>query len=66
MSISVLKTLSFEPSLFLVYINYLPESFNAKVRLLADDTIVYFTVNPSSNSQTLQTDDPRLSNRGSG
>mgnify|MGYP001803679825 CR=1 FL=1 len=31
------------PSLFLIYINDLPDTLNSKVRLLADDTILYNT-----------------------
>ena len=32
------------PSLFLYYINDLPENIRSKTRLFADDTIVYLTI----------------------
>jgi hypothetical protein len=33
-----------EPSLFLFYINDMPEGITSKVRLFADDTIAYLTI----------------------
>ena len=44
------------PSLFLFYINDLPENLNSTVRLFADDTIVYLTITSASDGQTLQED----------
>ena len=44
------------PSLFLFYINDLPENLNSTVRLFADDTIVYLTITSASDCQTLQED----------
>jgi len=42
------------PSLFLFYINGMPDNITSTVRLFADDTIAYLTV--SSDSNTLQED----------
>jgi len=42
------------PSLFLFYINDMPDNITSTVRLFADDTIAYLTV--SSDSNTLQED----------
>ena len=44
------------PILFLLYINDLPENIISQVRLFADDTAVYLTVNSKKDSQTLQQD----------
>ena len=44
------------PCLFLAYINDLPDSLKSRARLFADDTIVYLTINPQSEAQTLQYD----------
>ena len=41
------------PCLFLSYINDLPDSVKSKVRLFADDTIVYLTVKSTQDAQTL-------------
>ena len=40
--------------LFLIYVNYLPNGIKSKVRLFADDTIMYLTINNSDNCQQLQ------------
>lgn len=42
------------PALFLIYVNYLPNGIKSKVRLFADDTIMYLTINNSDNCQQLQ------------
>ena len=42
------------PALFLLYINDLPNSVTSKVRLFADDAIVYSEINYISDSQILQ------------
>ena len=44
------------PCLFLTYINDLPESVKSKVRLFADDTIMYLTVRSTTDSSILQND----------
>ena len=44
------------PVLFLVYINDLPAKLQSKVRLFADDTIVYMSVTNESDAVTLQKD----------
>jgi hypothetical protein len=44
------------PCLFLSYINDLPDSVKGKVRLFADDTIVYLTIKSNQDVQTLQKD----------
>ena len=44
------------PCLFLAYINDLPDSLKSRVRLFADDTIVYLTINSKSDPETLQND----------
>ncbi len=50
------------PCLFLSYINDLPDSVKSKVRLFADDTIVYLTVKSTQDAQTLQNDLLNLEN----
>jgi hypothetical protein len=42
--------------LFLVYINDLPEGITSQVRLFADDTAVYLTVDSDKDERSLQTD----------
>jgi len=44
------------PCLLLLYINDLPESLSSKLRLFADDTIAYLTINSELHSYILQND----------
>ena len=44
------------PCLFLYYINDIPEHVQSKVRLFADDTIMYLTVKSSNDALCLQKD----------
>ena len=44
------------PLLFWLYIDDLPENIQSHVRLFAEDTAVYLTVNNPNDSKTLQND----------
>ena len=48
------------PSLFLLYINDMPEGIKSTVRLFADDTIAYLTISSDKDSNDLQNDLDKL------
>ena len=49
------------PSLFLFYINDIPDGMTSTVRLFADDTIAYLTIKTNRDCTTLQNDLDKLS-----
>ena len=48
------------PCLFIIYINDMPENMQSNIRLFADDTIMYLTINNQSDCQDLQRDVSKL------
>ena len=48
------------PSLFLFYINDMPQGLSSTVGLFADDTIVYLTISSDTDAQTVQSDLDKL------
>ena len=48
------------PSLFLLYINDMPEGIRSRVRHFADDTIVYLTITSDTDADYLQEDLEKL------
>lgn len=47
---------SLSPVLFLIYINDLPLNINSKLRLFADDCVLYTTITSTNDHNNLQTD----------
>ena len=52
------------PSLFLLYINDVPNSLVSNVRLFADDTVVYLTIHSDGDTHVLQNDLDKLADWG--
>ena len=48
------------PALFLLYINYLPDTIDSQVRLFTDDTVLYRTIKSDTDHHRLQTDLDKL------
>jgi hypothetical protein len=48
------------PSLFLFYINDIPDLITSRVRLFADDTVMYLAIRSTRDAETLQSDLQKL------